>query len=722
MRRAARAVVLAWLLGARALGEAAEDGRYWLEKSQTAVSDSEALRYRFRALVVEPGVKTIFDASQFEYLPGEDLLTRMRMGYWRAHLDLEPSVSAYQQAAAVLAGASAAPRAPADVLANHAYLVIMGAEAPKTRSPGWGRALELLEGALQRDAEHAASLTYLVRFQGYFPVDAYERVGRRAVDRAPRNAMAHHALALAQLRKGDRAAATRTYEQGAAQADRAESLLHALGRLHAETDPAPSRAIDAWWRGALAGFGLSEPAVRRKYEELAGGSGTLRFVDARYPLLRVMLEQGRAGVPSEEGLRVACAALRESAKYWARRGSTWEAHAALGVGRAIKDPACRSMPDSLGWSEVEEPLARADFAKRDFAAVIRVTGPRHLEKLAFHEAYERAKAGTAAYERQDFARARGEFAEALRLAPNEPLYWWSLGRAALAQKAYADAALAYDVMLRLAPLPRPFGLAEGPTDLTVGHYREAGFARAIAGDYGGAAAVFEKGTRAFPSDQGLYEWLLVAAFASGGLGEAEAVWSRRPGQAERRLTERERRLEIIGIVDAGLADLGARAERHNMLYAALDHYSRAHAAAAAIKGHAREWSRTVRAEYFAKIVPIYRRLPLKPIPAPEAARHARAAERSVDHGDLRAASEQYRKALDLAPWWPEGHYNLGLVIGLSGLGRRELEASIELAPDGPLTAQARQRLATWNRLLADAARDGIVARDDLPFLLAPDRE
>lgn len=94
----------------------------------------------------------------------------------------------------------------------------------------------------------------------------------------------------------------------------------------------------------------------------------------------------------------------------------------------------------------------------------------------------------------------------------------------------------------------------------------------------------------------------------------------------------------------------------------------------------------------------YRALPVKP-ELPEAARIFRVqAEDAVARQRFQEAVELYGKALQVAPWWPEGHFNQALILGESDCPEEAIAAMeryLALVPDAPDARAARDTIYTW---------------------------
>ena len=104
------------------------------------------------------------------------------------------------------------------------------------------------------------------------------------------------------------------------------------------------------------------------------------------------------------------------------------------------------------------------------------------------------------------------------------------------------------------------------------------------------------------------------------------------------------------------------------------------------------------ADPFQQVVTEYRAANPKPV-MPEAARKFKVqAEFAVQEKRLDQAVELYGKALKIVPWWPEGHYQLALVLGeqkkyLDAL--REMKRYLLLAPDAPDARAAQDNIYRW---------------------------
>jgi tetratricopeptide (TPR) repeat protein len=101
---------------------------------------------------------------------------------------------------------------------------------------------------------------------------------------------------------------------------------------------------------------------------------------------------------------------------------------------------------------------------------------------------------------------------------------------------------------------------------------------------------------------------------------------------------------------------------------------------------------------FQVIATQYRAEKPKP-PLPEEARKFRIqAEFAVQEKQFDRAVELYGKALAIAPWWPEGHFNRALILGQTRTypdAIREMKRYLLLVPDAPDGRAAQDNIYQW---------------------------
>jgi formylglycine-generating enzyme required for sulfatase activity len=109
---------------------------------------------------------------------------------------------------------------------------------------------------------------------------------------------------------------------------------------------------------------------------------------------------------------------------------------------------------------------------------------------------------------------------------------------------------------------------------------------------------------------------------------------------------------------------------------------------------------------FQDVVAKYKAAKPKPELSEEARKYKVQAEFMVQEKQLDKAVALYGKALDIAPWWPEGHYQLGLILGETKKYRdamREMQRYLLLAPDGADARVAQDKLYQWEMVAEPVA-------------------
>ncbi len=101
---------------------------------------------------------------------------------------------------------------------------------------------------------------------------------------------------------------------------------------------------------------------------------------------------------------------------------------------------------------------------------------------------------------------------------------------------------------------------------------------------------------------------------------------------------------------------------------------------------------------FVDIAAKYRAAKPKPALPEEARKYKVQAEFLAQQKQTDKAIGLYRKALDIAPWWPEGHYQLALLLGETKKYRdamAEMKHYLLLVPDAPEARAAQDRIYQW---------------------------
>lgn len=101
---------------------------------------------------------------------------------------------------------------------------------------------------------------------------------------------------------------------------------------------------------------------------------------------------------------------------------------------------------------------------------------------------------------------------------------------------------------------------------------------------------------------------------------------------------------------------------------------------------------------FEKAVQDYRTAASKPTLPEEARKYKVQAEVAVRDKKYEMAAELYGKGLNIAPGWPEGHFNRAIVLGESKYyltAMREMKRYLQLVPDAPDARAAQDKIYEW---------------------------
>jgi tetratricopeptide (TPR) repeat protein len=109
------------------------------------------------------------------------------------------------------------------------------------------------------------------------------------------------------------------------------------------------------------------------------------------------------------------------------------------------------------------------------------------------------------------------------------------------------------------------------------------------------------------------------------------------------------------------------------------------------------WDAKEKAE-FATIVADYRAANPRPVISEDVRSYKIMAEANFRAKRFDAAVSGYESGLKLAPWWPEGHFNVALILG--ELGRfpeaiQHMNKYLKLVPDAPDARAAQDKIYVW---------------------------
>jgi hypothetical protein len=91
---------------------------------------------------------------------------------------------------------------------------------------------------------------------------------------------------------------------------------------------------------------------------------------------------------------------------------------------------------------------------------------------------------------------------------------------------------------------------------------------------------------------------------------------------------------------------------------------------------------------------------VKPQLPEDARRFAVQAQGAISDNDFTTAADYFQKALDVAPWWPEGHYQRAILLsGADDYGGAiaEMKRYLMLAPNAPNARAAQDKIYDWER-------------------------
>ena len=109
------------------------------------------------------------------------------------------------------------------------------------------------------------------------------------------------------------------------------------------------------------------------------------------------------------------------------------------------------------------------------------------------------------------------------------------------------------------------------------------------------------------------------------------------------------------------------------------------------------------AEAMQALVRLLRVIGIRPALPEEARKLKVQAEAAFRDGRFDAASQLYGETLNIAPWWAEGHSELGLLLGASGhysQAIREMKRYVALAPNAPDIRNAQDKIYEWEQKLS----------------------
>lgn len=111
---------------------------------------------------------------------------------------------------------------------------------------------------------------------------------------------------------------------------------------------------------------------------------------------------------------------------------------------------------------------------------------------------------------------------------------------------------------------------------------------------------------------------------------------------------------------------------------------------------------------FQEVVAKYLAANPKPTLPEEARKFKVQAEFALQEKQFDKAVELFGKALDIAPWWPEGHFNRALILGETKKywdAMREMKRYLLLVPDAPNARAAQDKIYQWEGIAGPEPTD-----------------
>lgn len=108
---------------------------------------------------------------------------------------------------------------------------------------------------------------------------------------------------------------------------------------------------------------------------------------------------------------------------------------------------------------------------------------------------------------------------------------------------------------------------------------------------------------------------------------------------------------------------------------------------------------------FLGVVAGYRAANPKPQLPEEARKFKVQAEFAVQNKEFEKAAELYGRALEIAPWWPAGHFDRALILGETEKyydAMREMKRYLLLMPNAPDARAAQDKIYQWESVAPDA--------------------
>lgn len=123
---------------------------------------------------------------------------------------------------------------------------------------------------------------------------------------------------------------------------------------------------------------------------------------------------------------------------------------------------------------------------------------------------------------------------------------------------------------------------------------------------------------------------------------------------------------------------------------------------------------------FAQVVSDYRQAQPKPHIPEDVRRYEVQAKVAIQEGNFANAADSYAQGLQIAPWWPDGHFDRAAVLAEIGeyqAAIAEMQRYLLLAPDATDARASQDKIYEWESRFANATQAGPppTSRPSKPF-------
>jgi tetratricopeptide (TPR) repeat protein len=683
---------------------AEESAEEYLNKIRTSknLQAEEIVNYRLKALALEPSIqKYFFDVSVFDYAPCEEneefFLDVYDVSYWPHYFEKADN---YPSTLSVIEEAAQLHPDNPDIQANLAYLYLMKKEA------GLKDAFSALSKALHTDPSHRNSLHYLADICQKFPPQDIEDLLRDVCKRKPENPYAYQALGVFYYKQKKIEESMQAYKKALEQDPQSIKIMHILGHFYLYMLKEAKVSNDdivlfktkanILFSDALALAEERENKILRKYYDVSGGNknNVLHFEQS----IREVIINAHSDEEAIDAIVSVLTIRLDRAKFWSDLGDLAKAEEEVQAAESLFSEGFYSQIQgkpiyhSSGHfllhvpSDIRYLIAQRYDELADKAGAIRVAGAMAYDSIMKNKIEGLENKALDLINTHDLKSARSYIRQAIALGSSNKEMFHSLADISYNKEYnlmdYTESALARKRYINMA----------GGEHAEAVEWASLSKSYAIIADYKSAAEAAWQGYKNHSWVNDLFECMVIYTYGAYGQQEALRIWKEvkyRDFEINGQAAEEKKLLDMI---QRGISELGRKAEESNNLYSALKHYSLVFSTFVGPRNDAKS-------ETMDKIVEIYRKLPLKLKPSPEAVKYAVEAEKCIRRRNLNCAQNGYYNAIREAPWWPQAHYNLALVWGsVESESVYEMGVFLKLDPDSTNEKIAQQKISDWKKI------------------------